>query len=60
MFSGGKRAIIPLELERKEAKTMSDDRQVSPVFQLESAQFPNLLADKDFVAYSWTLPFCVM
>lgn len=39
---------------------MSDDRQVSPVFQLESAQFPNLLADKDFVAYSWTLPFCVM
>ena len=23
-----------------------------------AAQFPNLLADKDFVSYYWTLPFC--
>ena len=23
-------------------------------------QFPNLLNDKDFAYYNWTLPFCVM
>lgn len=38
---------------------MSEDRQISQVFELESApRFPNLLKDKDFVAYNWTLPFC--
>ncbi len=29
------------------------------VFEPEHApQFPNLLADKDFAYYYWTLPFC--
>ncbi len=44
---------------RKEAENMSEDRRISQVFELESAsRFPNLLKDKDFVSYSWTLPFC--
>ena len=38
---------------------MSENRQISSVFELESApQFPNLLKDQDFVTYNWTLPFC--
>ena len=29
------------------------------VFEPEQAsRFPNLLEDKDFVCYNWTLPFC--
>ncbi len=28
------------------------------VFEPEQHQFPNLLADKDFAYYNWTLPFC--
>lgn len=40
---------------------MSESRMNSSDFQLESAQqFPNLLADKDFAYYHWTLPFCTL
>ena len=28
-------------------------------FQKRSIGFPNLLADKDFIYYSWTVPFAV-
>ncbi len=38
---------------------MFEDREISAESELESAQrFPNLLTDKDFVSYNWTLPFC--
>ena len=38
---------------RKEAIHMSE------VYESEM-QFPNLLNDKDFICYSWTLPFAVL
>ena len=38
---------------------MLEDRVISLDSELESAsRFPNLLTDKDFVSYNWTLPFC--
>jgi len=38
---------------------MSNTYEDSLAFALDGAvQMPNLLADKDFVAYYWTLPFC--
>ena len=38
---------------------MNRNHMFDDVFELESTvQFPNLLADKDFVYYNWTLPFC--
>ena len=38
---------------------MFEDRMISVDSEFESAQrFPNLLTDKDFVSYNWTLPFC--
>ena len=46
--------------ERKKGggKTMSNTTYT--VFELESApRFPNLLNDKDFIYYCWTLPFCM-
>lgn len=39
--------------KRKEAKTMSE------IYESE-LRFPNLLEDKDFICYSWTLPFAVL
>lgn len=37
---------------------MSEERQSFTVSELESEpHFPNLLADQDFVLYSWALPF---
>ena len=31
---------------------------ISNVFEPEQHQFPNLLDDKDFAYYYWTLPIC--
>ena len=37
---------------------MSEERRSFTVSELESEpHFPNLLADQDFVLYSWALPF---
>ncbi len=39
--------------------TVSDVYQISAFYEFESAsQFPNLLKDRDFAYYYWTLPFC--
>ena len=43
----------PVNPKRKEAKTMSE------IYESE-LRFPNLLEDKDFICYSWTLPFAVL
>ena len=41
--------------------TMMEDRKVFSVFEPErSNEFPNLLADKDFAYYYWTLPVCTL
>ncbi len=41
--------------------TMMEDRKVFSVFEPErSSEFPNLLADKDFAYYYWTLPVCTL
>ena len=38
---------------------MRENMMSSTVFELENEpRFPNLLNDKDFVSYNWTLPFC--
>lgn len=38
---------------------MLENQHVMSVSELESEpHFPNLLNDKDFVMYNWTLPFC--
>ena len=59
LFLPGKRSIIPLELEKGGDKTMRENMMSSTVFELENEpRFPNLLNDKDFVSYNWTLPFC--
>ena len=41
--------------------TMREELNVFPVFEPEcSNEFPNLLADKDFAYYYWTLPICTL
>lgn len=40
---------------------MMNDRNMIAIAELESeTHFPNLLNDRDFVMYSWTLPFAEM
>ena len=59
LVSSGERGYNPLELEKGGDKTMRENMMSSTVFELENeSRFPNLLNDKDFVAYNWTLPFC--
>lgn len=49
----------PHELKERRQENMNRNHMFDNVFELESTvQFPNLLADKDFVYYNWTLPFC--
>ena len=40
---------------------MTEDRKVFSVFEPERFnEYPNLLADKDFAYYYWTLPVCTL
>ena len=40
---------------------MTNDFVLSRGFEAEGEQqFPNLLNDKDFAFYYWTLPFCAL
>ena len=40
---------------------MSENSRIIPIAELESEpHFPNLLADRDFVLYSWALPFAAL
>ena len=45
----------PTELRKGGKENMNNELFV---FEPEQHQFPNLLADKDFRYYNWTLPFC--
>jgi hypothetical protein len=47
--------------QRKQGKEASENMNdtFTAVFEPEQAsRFPNLLEDKDFTYYYWTLPFC--
>ena len=60
LASSGEKDYNPRRTQGKEATENMYNSNVN-VFEPErSNEFPNLLADKDFAYYYWTLPVCTL